>query len=190
MPVDVVSAQRVSTLSAVWTLAASAFAVSLGLADRSLALVAFGAVQLFDFAADVVLVIHFRGGDAVEHLERVVLRVVAVGLLATGTTAVAFSVVNLNGHREATASAAGAGLAVASVVVLTALAVRKRQIAVRLPSHALRADGNLTTVGAALAAVTVAGTSATSAFDLWWADPVAAAVIGGVAIVVGATTRP
>ena len=66
MSMDVLSALRVSATSAAWTLTASAAAILIGLADASLALVAFGAVQLFDFAADVVLVIHFRAARGAE----------------------------------------------------------------------------------------------------------------------------
>jgi hypothetical protein len=47
------SALRVSAVSALWTSVASATAIVVGLAEASLALVAFGVVQLFDFAADV-----------------------------------------------------------------------------------------------------------------------------------------
>jgi divalent metal cation (Fe/Co/Zn/Cd) transporter len=171
-------------------LTASITAIVIGLVDGSLALIAFGAVQLFDFAADVVLVVHFRGGPGVEHLERVVLRIVAIGLVATGVTTAIVSVAQLVSHGEAHGTTAGLILAIVSLFALTALAVRKRWVANRLPSHALRADGILTAVGAALAAVTLAGASATSIFDWWWADPAAALTIAAVAVAAGATTKP
>ena len=174
MPALLRSAVLVSSLSAAWTLAASVTAIAIGLADASLALVAFGAVQVFDFAADAVLIIHFRDGARAEHLERVVLRVVAVGLVAVGTVTVVVSVLHLRHHDEASYSAGSIILAAASLVALTALAVRKRQLAVRLPSAALRADGNLSAVGAGLAAVTVGGIVVGAVFGWWWADPVAA----------------
>lgn len=182
------SALRVSAASAAWTLTASVAAIVLGLSNGSLALVSFGAVQLFDFAADVVLVVHFRAGAAAEHLERVVLRVVAAGLFAVGCVTAVVSVVYLVNHAAADESLGSVVFAVASLVALTALAVRKRHLSVRLPSHALRADGNLTAVGAALAAVTVGGIVMAGAFDWWWADPAAALVIALGAIGVGART--
>src|SRR5262245_47652264 len=89
------SALQVSTASAVCTLAASTAAVIIGVTASSIALVAFGAVQLFDFAADVVLVVHFRAGPEAAHLERVVLRVVSAGLIGTGAVTVAFSALHL-----------------------------------------------------------------------------------------------
>ncbi len=191
MPTVVDRALRVSATSAAWTLTASIAAIVLGLADKSLALVAFGVVQLFDFAADVVLVIHFRAGAAAEHLERLVLQVVAAGLLAMGSVTAVVSVLHLYNHDAAGDSAqTSIILAAASFVVLTALALRKRQLAARLPSPALHADGNLSAVGAALAAVTLVGISAAHAFGWWWTDPAAALVIAVGAIVVGATTKP
>lgn len=180
------SALRVSAASAAWTLTASVAAIVLGLSNGSLALVSFGAVQLFDFAADVVLVVHFRAGAAAEHLERVVLRVVAAGLFAVGCVTAVVSVVYLVNHGAADEFLGSVVFAVVSLVALTALAVRKRHLSVRLPSHALRADGNLTAVGAALAAVTVGGIVMAGAFDWWWADPAAALVIALGAIGVGA----
>jgi divalent metal cation (Fe/Co/Zn/Cd) transporter len=75
-------------------------------------------------------------------------------------------------------------LAAASVVVLLALAIRKRRVGAAVPSPALVADGFLSLVGALLAAVTVAGTGLTSAFGWWWADPTAA--LGVAAGAVGA----
>jgi divalent metal cation (Fe/Co/Zn/Cd) transporter len=190
MPSLLRSALRVSSLSAAWTLAASIAAIIIGLTDGSLALVAFGAVQMFDFAADVVLIVHFRAGAAAEHLERVVLRVVAAGLIAVGAVTVVVSVVHIRSHDEASYSATSTVLAMASFVALTALAVRKRYLADRLPSAALRADGNLSAVGAGLAGVAVGGIAAAGLFEWWWADPVAALVIAIGAIGLGVRSKP
>ena len=68
----------------------------------------------------------------------------------------------------------GIALAGVSVVALTLLAARKRQISRRIPSHALRADGVLSALGAVLALVTLAGTGLNAEFGWWWIDPVAA----------------
>jgi len=191
MSTDVLSALRVSATSAAWTLIASVLAIAIGVADESLALITFGAVQLFDFAADVVLVIHFRaarkGRDA-EHLERVVLRIVSAGLTAVGVAAVVFSVGHLTDHQAAHSSTAAIILAAVSCASLALLAFRKRQIAQRLPSRALHADGQLSAVGAVLAAVALKGAALNRAFDWWWADPVAALIIGAGAVALGVLT--
>jgi divalent metal cation (Fe/Co/Zn/Cd) transporter len=179
----------ISAVSTVWSSVASVAAIAIGMAEASLTLAAFGVVQLFDFVSGVALVAHFRGGTAAERLERAVVRLVAAGLLVLGCMTALFSFVHLYQGHAPSASHASMVLALASCVVLAALALRKHHLARRLQHRALRADGNLSGIGATLAGVTVAGTSTASVFDLWWADPAAALVIGLAAIGVGASTR-
>jgi divalent metal cation (Fe/Co/Zn/Cd) transporter len=187
----VASARRLSAVSAAWTLSASAAALTIGVVDDSLALIAFGAVQGFDLTASVVLIIHFhaahQGRDA-SHLERVVLRIVSAGLAAVGLATVVVSIGHLVDHRAAHSSPAAIILTAASLLALALLAHRKRHIALRLPSRALHADGQLTAVGAVLAAVTLVGAAATGAFGWWWSDSTAAGLIGVGAIGLGVLT--
>jgi divalent metal cation (Fe/Co/Zn/Cd) transporter len=184
-------ALRISALSAVWTLTSSTVAVAIGLAHDSLALIVFGAVAAFDCASDTVLVVHFRAeqrGRSAERLEHVALQIVSVGLAAVGIAAVAFSFNHLRDRAAAESSTEAVVLAAASFVVLAVLAIRKRHIAMRLPSPGLEADGELTAVGAVLAAVTLGGAASASAFDWWWADPAAALITGLGAIGLSAAT--
>jgi divalent metal cation (Fe/Co/Zn/Cd) transporter len=73
-----------------------------------------------------------------------------------------------------------------SIVVLGLLARRKVALGRAIPSHALFADGMLSTTGAVLAVVTVAG-AALSAGGWWWADPLAALCVAvgalGIAVI-------
>ena len=123
-----------------------------------------------------------------EHLEQVAIRIVAAGLGAIGVAAVAYSGYALTGEHFGDHSTASVVLAALSVCALTALALRKRRVALTLPSRALLADGTLTAVGAVLAAVTLVGIVATERFGWWWADPTAALAIGAGAIVLGVVT--
>jgi divalent metal cation (Fe/Co/Zn/Cd) transporter len=173
-----------------WSSVASVAAIAIGLAEASLTLAAFGVVQLFDFVSGVALVAHFRGGTAAERLERAVVRLVAAGLLVLGCMTALFSLLHLYHGHAPQSSHASMVLAFASCAALAALAMRKHHLARRLQHRGLRADGNLSGIGATLAGVTIAGTSTTSLFDVWWADPAAALVIGLAAIGVGASTRP
>jgi divalent metal cation (Fe/Co/Zn/Cd) transporter len=88
-----------------------------------------------------------------------------------------------------TGSTAGVVLAAFSLAALSLLSFRKRRVADRLPSHALRADSHLSAIGAVLAAVTLGGAVATSELGWWWADPAAALAIAVVAIGLGITMR-
>lgn len=186
------SALHISAISAGWTLAASTAAVVIGLASNSLALIAFGVVGILDCAGSVALVAHFRdarSGGSAEHLERIALHVITAGLVAVGIATAVVSVMHLVDESSATSSSAGVVLAAVSLVVLSMLSWRKRHVAARLPSHALRADSHLSAIGAVLAAVTLGGTVATSSLGWWWADPAAALAIAAVAVSLGVTMR-
>jgi divalent metal cation (Fe/Co/Zn/Cd) transporter len=69
--------------------------------------------------------------------------------------------------------------------VLAALSFRKRRVAGAVASRALLADGWLSATGASLGVVTVLGTGLAAAFDWWWVDPIAAAVVACGAVVAG-----
>ena len=186
------SAFRVSAISAVWTLLASAAAIVIGLVGDSLALVAFGVVGILDCTASVALVAHFRdarSGGTAEHLERIALRIVTIGLVAVGLATGVVSTMHLVDRQQADGSSLNVALAAISLVALSVLSARKHYISVRLPSHALLADSHLSAVGAVLAAVTLGGTAASSSLGWWWADPVAALAIAAVAIGLGIMLR-
>lgn len=179
------SALMASAISAGWTLIASGAAIAIGLADDSLALVAFGIVGILDCVASLALVAHFRdarSGGTAEHLERIALRIVTIGLVTLGLVTGVVSAMHLMDRQQATGSWRIVVLAAASFAALTALSMRKRYIAIRLPNHALLADSHLSAVGAVLAAVTLGGTAASRSLGWWWADPVSALAIAVVAI--------
>ena len=181
------AALRVSIVSLVWTLVAGSCAITLGATSGSLTLLSFGAIGLLDAVGSTALVVHFRHSlrhEAVsERHERVALRVVTFGMAGVGAGTAVDSVLRLATHGAARASGAGMALAAVSVVVLSALARRKHAVARRVPSHALRADGWLSAVGAALAGVTLVGTALTTAIGWWWLDPVFALMVAGGAAV-------
>lgn len=179
------SGTRVSAIGAAWTVIASTAGIVLGLTEGSLALVAFGAVGILDVVGSVTLVVHFvhaRAHGAIsEHLERLALRVVTVGLVAVGISTAVVSVLRLVGHSEGSGSVPGVVLAGVSCLALTVFSLRKRYVATRLPSAALLADSRLSAIGALLAVVAVGGTAATKVLGWWWADPAAALVIALIA---------
>jgi divalent metal cation (Fe/Co/Zn/Cd) transporter len=186
MPTTLVAARRVSELAVVWTLSASTLAVVLGIADASVALVAFGAVGYVDAAGSIALVHHFRHGlrtDALEdRFERRAHYVVAIGLMSVGSAAFIVGTVRLVQGGESEPSVASIVLAAVSLVVLAALSARKIWVGRRVPSAALVADGHLSAIGALQALVTLIGVSVAGA------DSLAAMVVGVVAVTLGASS--
>ena len=189
---DVQAAYRVSLVSVVWTVGAGGLAIALGVAGHSAVLVAFGAIGFVDAAGSVALAYHFhhaiRHDAFAEHLERLAHRVVVTGLFLVGLGAVVVGSVRLATGAHADDSFAGTLLAAVSLVVLAGLSTRKQKVARRVGSPALLADGRLSTIGAAQAAVALFGTMARG-FGWSWADAIAATIVGFVAMTTAIVTR-
>jgi divalent metal cation (Fe/Co/Zn/Cd) transporter len=65
---------------------------------------------------------------------------------------------------------------------MSALAMAKRDTGRRLHSHAVLADGNQTELCAYLSAISLGGFVLNATMGWWWADPVAALGIAGLAL--------
>jgi divalent metal cation (Fe/Co/Zn/Cd) transporter len=189
---DLHAAGLVSLQSVVWSVAASAIAIGLGIASDSAVLVAFGAIGFVDAAGSVALAYHFRHAlkhDALsERLELIAHRVVVTGLFVVGSAAVVVGIVRLATDAGSESSGPGTALAAVSLVVLASLSIRKQRLGRRVGSDALVADGRLSGVGALQAGVTLFGTVAALALGWDWADAVAAGLVGLVAISVAVVT--
>jgi divalent metal cation (Fe/Co/Zn/Cd) transporter len=79
-------------------------------------------------------------------------------------------------------------LLVCSLVLLPILGVVKLRLGRALGSRALRGDGILSLVGAALALTTLVGLVADQRLGWWWTDPVAAVLIASVLLREGVCT--
>src|SRR5258708_2216692 len=119
---DLHRARRVSELSIAWSIVASTGAVVIGVASRSAALVAFGAVGYVDMVGSIALVHHFRHAQRTDafsdHFEQRAHRIVTVGLFSVGVAAVGVSGVRLIAGQTSDTPVAGVVLAALSAVVL------------------------------------------------------------------------
>jgi divalent metal cation (Fe/Co/Zn/Cd) transporter len=180
------AALRISTVSVLWTVCASTAAVVIGLRSQTVVLVALGAIGYVDGIGSVTLAVHFRDAlhneELSQRLERLSHIVVLVCLGAVGASAVIVGVVRLVRGDAGDGSIAGAVLAGVSAAVLLALSLRKQRVAGAVMSEALRSDGHLSGIGAAQAAVALAGTAVTRWFSWTAADSVATTVVGAVAV--------
>ena len=152
-----------------------------GAITGSVALLAFGLDSVIDGSASGVLVWRFRlevrGAGRADHAEVVAAGAVAVAMLTAAAYVVAQAARSLITGARPGQSAAGLVLLAGSVVVLPVLGYIKLRLAGRLRSRALRGDGVLSVVGAALAVVALAGVAVERALGWWQADPVAASLI-------------
>ena len=82
---------------------------------------------------------------------------------------------------EPDASTLGIGLAIASLLVMPFLARAKRRVGQQMGSATVVADSAQTWLCGSLSAVLLIGLGANAVLGWWWADPVAALIIGAVA---------
>jgi divalent metal cation (Fe/Co/Zn/Cd) transporter len=76
----------------------------------------------------------------------------------------------------------GIGLASVTLVTMPPLAIAKGRIGEKLGSSATKSEGQQNMLCAYLSAALLVGLGANALFGLWWADPVTALVIAGVAV--------
>lgn len=80
------------------------------------------------------------------------------------------------------ASWVGTGLSIVTLLTMPPLAIAKGRIDEALGSSATKSEGQQNMLCAYLSAALLAGLGANTLFGLWWADPVTALLIAGVAI--------
>ena len=76
----------------------------------------------------------------------------------------------------------GIGLAAVTLITMPPLAHAKRRVAERLGSSATASESRQTMLCAYLSAALLVGLLANAALGWWWADPLTALVIAGVAV--------
>ncbi|GAC1571678.1 MAG: hypothetical protein NVS3B18_04920 [Candidatus Dormibacteria bacterium] len=183
-------ALRLSWLSVAWGALSGTASLILGVLDHSLAITGVGLNLLADLAASLVLIWRFdqerRRPHRAEGTERVARLVVSTAL---GLVAVFLAVQSVRRLADGTGPGSDVGpivVAAASVIVLPPLARAKRRAGAALGSRALRGDGTLSGVGAAIALLALGGLLVTRALGWRWADPAAALM---VAVVAGVEAR-
>ena len=166
-----------------WHGAEAAVAVGAGLAASSIALIGFGADSLIESAAGLILLWRFAAVRATsEDAERRAQRLIGVSFYVIAAY-VGFEAVRglLTGERP-DASWVGIGLAAVTLVTMPPLAIAKGRIGEKLGSSATKSEGQQNMLCAYLSAALLVGLGANALFGLWWADPVTALVIAGVAV--------
>jgi divalent metal cation (Fe/Co/Zn/Cd) transporter len=171
---------RLEYLSVAWMVVEGAVAITAGVVAHSIALMGFGLDSAIELMAAQVVVWELRGTGE-ERQERA-LRLIAVTFLLLFVYVTADAVRNLAGHQRAHESVAGITVTTAALVVMPVLAAAKRRTGSALGNRTLLADAAESTFCAALSAATLAGLALNAAFGWWWADPVAALAIGGLAL--------
>jgi divalent metal cation (Fe/Co/Zn/Cd) transporter len=167
-----------------WHVIEFAIAVGAGVAAGSIALIGFGLDSLVEVAAGTVIVWLFTGrriADS-ERAERRAQQLIAISFYLLGAYIAIEAGRDLIGGNHPAASWIGIGLAAVTAPTMPLLARAKQRIGHQLGSSATVSEGAQNMLCAYLSVALLIGLGANALSGLWWADPLAALVIAGVAM--------
>lgn len=179
------SALSLEYFSLAWNFLETFVGLAAGLASGSVALIGFALDSVVESSSAAALIWRLRreqtGGASTEDIERRAVRIVGGAFFALGAYVGAQATIDLVTRSKPEASVLGIVLAAVSVVVMPLLAVRKRRMAKIIDSRSLEADSGQTWLCSFISVFLLIGLGANAALGWWWADPVAALVIAGLA---------
>ena len=161
----------------------AAVAVGAGLAAGSIALIGFGADSLIESVAGFVLLWRFAASRAFsEDAERRAQKLIGLSFYLVAAYVGFEAVRTLLAAEQPDASWLGIGLSVVTLLTMPPLAIAKARIGDELGSSATKSEGRQNMLCAYLSVALLVGLGANALFGLWWADPVTALLISGVAV--------
>ena len=165
-----------------WMVIEAAVAVASGIAARSITVIAFGLDSVIELASAGILIWRLSselrfGCEVSEPAERIARRVAGGLLFALATYVVAAAGWSLWSGEGAAFSWPGLAVAILAIPIMLVLARRKRALADRLSSRALRADAAEAIACLWLSLVVVVGLIAQFFAGLWWIDAVTSLAI-------------
>lgn len=163
-------------------------AITAGTIASSVALIGFGLDSVVEVSSATAVAWQFAGPDP-QRRERAALRVIAWSFFALAAFVTVEALRALLGAEEADRSTVGIVLVAVSVVVMPLLSWAQRRAGRELGSASAVADSKQTLLCTYLSATVLAGLVLDAALGWWWADPVAALVLAGLAIQEGRSAR-
>ena len=171
-------ARLLAWLGLLWHLIEAAVAIAAGIVAGSIALIGFGADSLIEALAGVVIIWLVARPAA----ERRAQRLVAASFVLLAAYVGVEAVRDLADGRHPDASWVGIGLAAVTLVTMPALAAAKRRVGEALGSSAMTSESRQTLLCAYLSAGLLVGLGANVVAGWWWADPIVALGLAGVAL--------
>ena len=162
-----------------WHIVEFAIALGAGIAAGSIALIGFGADSLVEGVAGFVLVWRLARG---ERAERRAQQLIGGSFFVLAAYIAIESARTLAGGSHPETSWIGIALAAFTAVTMPLLARAKRRVGNDIASSATVNEAAQTQLCAYMSVALLAGLAANAVAGWWWADPVAALVIAGVAV--------
>jgi divalent metal cation (Fe/Co/Zn/Cd) transporter len=174
---------RLEYATIAWNAIEMLISIGLGIAARSLALVAFGLDTMVELFASFVVVWHLRHpGRNSDRTTAQALRLVAWAFFLLAIVVTVGAVWALVTGTTPDESPLGIGYLALTAVVMLSLGATKRATGRRLGSEPLEAEARMSIIDAALAFGVLIGLAANALLGWWWADAVAALLVAGAAV--------
>lgn len=167
-----------------WNVVEAAVALVAGIAAGSVGLVAFGLDSTVEVSASAILMWRLaqeRHDRCSQPADRKAQRAIAVSFAALAVYVAVDATSDLLAAERPDAAPIGIAIAALSLIVMPALARAKRRLAPTLGSRAQESEARQTSLCAVMSAVLLVGLALNALFGWWWADPVAALGIAGLA---------
>lgn len=155
--------------------------VSAGLAASSGALVSFGLDSLIEVFSAVAVAWQFSQSEP-ERFEKPTLRAISISFFALGIYVIVNAVLSMTGVVNAEHSTPGIVITSLSLIVMPILSLLQRRTGRELGSATAVADSKQTLLCTYLSAAVLLSLLLNTLFGWSWTDPIAALIIGGVAI--------
>jgi len=176
-------ARELARLGIAWHVVEFGIATGAGIAAGSIALVAFGADSLIEALAGGVVLWLFTGTRLGSHrAERRAQQLIAASFVLLAAYIAVEATRTLTGGSHPEASWVGIGLAALTTVTMPLLARAKRRLGLELGSSAAVKEASQTQLCAYLSVALLLGLGANALAGWWWADPLAALAVAGVAL--------
>ena len=183
-PSEVVTLQRRARLLAgiavAYNIVEAIVSILSGVRASSIALIGFGIDSVIEMSSGIIILWQFRHPIPASREKRA-LRLIALCFFALAGYVTLESVESLLSQSEARESAVGILIATTSLLVMPILSTLQRRTGRRLGSASVVADSKQTLLCTYLSGVLLIGLLLNMFTNLWWADPVAALVVAGLA---------
>jgi divalent metal cation (Fe/Co/Zn/Cd) transporter len=169
---------RLEYATIAWNVVEMVITIGLGVAARSIALVAFGLDTMVELFASGVVVWHLRhpGRDS-DRITAHALRMVAWAFFVLAAVVTVGAIWALATGATPGESPVGIAYLALTAVVMLSLGAAKRATGLRLGSEPLAAEARMSIIDAALALGVLVGLAANALLGWWWADPAAALLV-------------
>jgi divalent metal cation (Fe/Co/Zn/Cd) transporter len=163
-----------------WHAIEASVAVAAGVVAGSVALVGFGADSLIEAMAGLVVI--WRLASAHAMAERRAQQLIAASFYVLASYVAVEAIRSLAAVDRPGVSWVGIGLSIVTLATMPGLATAKARVADALGSSATKSESRQTMLCAYLSAALLVGLGLNASLGWWWADPLTALAIAGVAL--------